>query len=126
MGYPFAGLISTIAFAVLWVCLEITKDTRKRRAVWQSTRTLSRDALEKHFGICMWVAGLYLAKPFHPVVSWRRAENALLIATVLREHLEYQSGRKSYVGYLRSRRELAAEAKRYATLHWGAVQSAAR
>ena len=106
--------VTAFIFAVLYYCLRVTRDYRLRRRLYDATAGLDADALYSQFRRAMWITGLYAAKPFRPVLSHRRAEVALVLATVLRERILEQSGEPLPRSYLRSRRQLIREAKRYA------------
>ncbi|TDT73951.1 hypothetical protein BDE40_2730 [Litoreibacter halocynthiae] len=105
--------VTAFIFAALYYCLRITRDYRLRVRLYMATEGLDADALYAQFRHAMWIVGLYAAKPFRPVLPHRKAEVALVLATVLRERILEQSGGPLPRSYLRSRRQLLREAKRY-------------
>lgn len=111
--------VTIFILAVLHYCLRATSDYRLRRRLFEATAELDHDALHAQFKHAMWIAGLYAAKLFRPVVPHRKAEVALVLATVLRERIHSATEQPLPRSYLRSRRQLIREAKRYARAHNG-------
>lgn len=109
--------VTAFILAALYYSLRVTRDYRLRKRLYEATAGLEVDALYAQFRHAMWIAGLFAAKPFRPVVPHRRAEVALVLATVLRERIHQTAGMPPPRSYLRSRRQLICEAKRYAKSH---------
>ncbi|MEP3347321.1 MAG: hypothetical protein ABJN34_07270 [Litoreibacter sp.] len=105
------------SLALLYFCVRITRDYGLRRRLFDATADLPPDELHAQFRRAMWIVGLYAAKPVWPVLPQRVAENALVLATVLREHIHHHAGAPLPSSYLSQRRLLIREAKAYARLH---------
>ncbi|MBO9466913.1 hypothetical protein J7443_16835 [Tropicibacter sp. R15_0] len=106
-----SALTITLALCLLGICLHISKDHRKRRAYFHATRDLSKADLYEQFERSMWLVARFRSKAKTGRPPRALAENALTLATVLREHIEERSGRRQFTPYLRSRRQLINEAK---------------
>jgi len=109
--------VTIVVLAVLYYCVRVTRDYRLRKKLFHATAHLDDAALREQFQRCMWIAGLYAAKPFRPVVSHRQAALALIRATVLRERICLNAKLDPPRSYLRSRRQLIRAAKAYAREH---------
>jgi hypothetical protein len=101
-----------LILGALHICLWISQDHRQRLRIWDATRDLPKDEMYRHFRNAMWILGAYLDKPFRPRVTLRTANRALLVASVLREHMHQGAGEPA-PGFLRSRRQLMRTAR-----HW--------
>ncbi len=102
-----------LSLAVLWYCLRTTRDYRKRRVFSDATAHLTREELTAAYTANMRLVAEYLQLRPRPKGSLRQAEHALIMATVLREHIVAQDGLWPAPRYLLSRRELWSVAK-----HW--------
>ena len=102
-----------LTLALLWYCLRITRDYRKRRAFGEATAHLGLDDLKAGYLTNMQIVAGYLQDRPRPAGSLRRAEAALIMATVLREHIVAKEGLWPVPRYLRSRRELWRMARRW-------------
>ena len=109
--------VTIATLAVLYYCLRVTRDYRLRKKLFRATAHLDDAALRAQFRRCMWITGLYAAKPFRPVVPHRQAALALIRATVLRERICLNAKLDPPRSYLRSRRQLLKAAKAYARQH---------
>ena len=97
--------------ALLWYCLRITRDYRKRRAIAEATADLNLDALKAGYHDAMQIVAGYVQE--RPRPSMRRAEQALILATVLREQIIVKEGLWPPPTYLRSRRALLSHARKW-------------
>ncbi len=99
-------LLRLLALALLYYALIVTSDYRKRRAFARSVGTLDTEALYAQFHHAMFTVAAYIQRRFAPQIPKRIAEDALVLATVLREVIEVRAGGTPPRSYLRSRREL--------------------
>lgn len=101
------------ALSLLLICFQISKDHRKRKRFWIATQSLEKAELYTQFHRCIHLIALFYSSPRRERPNSNTAENALVLATVLLEHIEHQSGRNQFPGYLSVRRRLIAVAKAY-------------
>jgi hypothetical protein len=99
-----------IVLNLLVVALYVTRDTRKRYAIWGIYHGRPTDELYSEFSKAMFLLATFLHRQFRPLVHHRVAENALIRATVLREIIVARAGLKPPT-FLRSRRQLWREAR---------------
>ncbi len=102
-----------LTLAVLWYCLRITRDYRRRKAFSDATAHLDLEDLKVGYLTNMQIVASYLQDRPRAEGSLRRAEAALIMATVLREHIVAREGLWPVPQYLRSRRELWRMARRW-------------
>ncbi len=105
-------LDTPLALAILWYCLRITRDYRLRRRFSDATAHLDLADLKAGYATNIKIVAGYLQNRPRPKGSLRRAEAALIMATVLREHIVAKEGLLPAPTHLRSRRELWRRAKR--------------
>ncbi len=104
-------LVGGGAFGLLFYGLLVTQDYRKRKRFSDATRHMSRDALEAGLAANMWVVAAYVQRRPKGALAARQAEAALVMATVLREHIAAIDNLYPGPRYLKSRRAVLREAK---------------
>ena len=98
--------ITAFSFGLLWYRLWITRDYRLRKRFSDATAHLGHDDLVAGYRINMTIIADYLHNRPRPRGSLKRANAALIMATVLREHIVAHDGLFPAPRYLQSRREL--------------------
>ncbi|WP_373028146.1 hypothetical protein [Sulfitobacter sp.] len=107
IGYIFAY---AAAFGLLCYCLATSRDYRRRCRFSGATRDLELSDLEDALCRNMLVISTFLHGPRKPGLEARKAESALVMATVLREHIARKNEHRSLPRYLKVRRTVWNEA----------------
>ena len=100
-----------LGFGGVFYCLRITRDHRLRHHYSAATAHLDRADLVAGYRVNMAIVADYLQNKPRPLWSARKADAALIMATVLREHIAAQDGLFPAPTYLQSRRELWRKAR---------------
>ena len=103
-NYPIGFLLS-----VLWYALWISKDWRRRKYYAQAIAHWPDEDLPGCYAFYLDEVRTYQRASF-PKSSWRKAEDALIMATVLSERIDRIEGR-TWPGYLRMRARVLRAAR---------------
>ena len=91
--------------------LPVTQDYRKRRRFYDQTAHMSDDELRAQFAVCLHVLAAFMRRELPGPRPDRSANNALVMATVLRERICGNARAFPMPKYLRSRRQVWKLAK---------------
>ncbi len=98
------------SWALLIYCLNITQDHRKRQRMWLACADKDAKTLRAEFHKSMFILALFVQQKKRSAVPSCLAENALVLATVLRERIHLAANTAAPASYLHSRRALLREA----------------
>lgn len=100
--------------ALLIYGLVVTQDYRKRKRFSDATAHMILEDLQSGLAANMWVISTYLKRKPKSAVARQQAEAALVMATVLREHIAVKMNVSPGPRYLKARRAVLREARKAA------------
>lgn len=105
-------LVGGGAFGLLFYGLLVTRDYRKRKRFSDATRHLTQDELGVGLATNVAIVAAFVQGKTTDAHASKRAEAALVMATVLKEHLAAKANVFPGPRYLKSRRAVLRAAKR--------------
>jgi hypothetical protein len=106
----FVGTLSATGCALI-ACIYVTKDYRTRWYFSFNTQHLSRDELDVAFSKNMVIVAQFVQDRRRSNVSARAADHALIMSTVLQEHMAEFDQLAPPTSYLAARRRLMTQAQ---------------